>query len=346
MPADPLVIYDGEHELTPLQSAGHAANEAAARHVFAEYLSRRAPNTRRRQSADLNLMRDFLQTIGIAPGDLQHDPDAWRGMTWGIVSAWVQWMLNNGYAVSSVNVRLSTVKTYAKLAAQVGALTPTVYALISTVSGYRLSEGKHIDEQRALGDHRTRRGAKKADSIVLTAAQVKALKDQPNTPQGRRDALIVCLAFDHGLRVGEIARLEVTAFDLSEGTFTFYRPKVDKVQTHKLTASTLRAVRAYLENDAPIAGRLLRGSLKSGELAGGMSERAITKRLNLLAEAIGVHGLSAHDGRHTWATRAARNNTDAFALQEAGGWSSLAMPRRYVEDAKIANQGVKLGDED
>jgi hypothetical protein len=34
--------------------------------------------------------------------------------------------------------------------------------------------------------------------------------------------------------------------------------------------------------------------------------------------------------------------TDLLALQEAGGWASLAMPRRYVERAKIANERVKL----
>ena len=34
--------------------------------------------------------------------------------------------------------------------------------------------------------------------------------------------------------------------------------------------------------------------------------------------------------------------TDAFALRDAGGWSSLAMPSRYVEAAQIANAGVNL----
>ena len=28
--------------------------------------------------------------------------------------------------------------------------------------------------------------------------------------------------------------------------------------------------------------------------------------------------------------------------QDAGGWSSPAMPLRYVEAAKIANEGVRL----
>lgn len=36
------------------------------------------------------------------------------------------------------------------------------------------------------------------------------------------------------------------------------------------------------------------------------------------------------------------SGTDQLALQEAGGWASPAMPRRYVERAKIANDRVKL----
>ena len=73
-----------------------------------------------------------------------------------------------------------------------------------------------------------------------------------------------------------------------------------------------------------------------------MSERAITERVRVLGEAVGVTGLSAHDCRHYWATRAASQGTDPFALRDAGGWSSLAMPSRYVEAAAIANERVKL----
>jgi integrase len=87
---------------------------------------------------------------------------------------------------------------------------------------------------------------------------------------------------------------------------------------------------------------LLRRSRKNDHLGmPGMTERGITLRVRVLGERVGLVGLSAHDCRHFWATSAARNGTDPFALQEAGGWSSLAMPRRYVEDQQIANEGVK-----
>ena len=59
-----------------------------------------------------------------------------------------------------------------------------------------------------------------------------------------------------------------------------------------------------------------------------------------IGELAGVEGLSPHDCRHAWATRNAKHGLEW--LQQAGGWSSLAMPERYVEAAKIANEGAEV----
>jgi integrase len=144
--------------------------------------------------------------------------------------------------------------------------------------------------------------------------------------------------------VGEVAALARSDFNLAERELRFFRSKVNKEQVHHLTRDTLSALAAYIENgDAPVEGLILRRSKKNEELgAPGMSERAVTARVRLLGERLGVAGLSAHDCRHYWATSAARHGTDPFVLQEAGGWSSLAMPRRYVEENAVANEGVKL----
>jgi integrase len=121
----------------------------------------------------------------------------------------------------------------------------------------------------------------------------------------------------------------------------FYREKVDKVQIHSLTKDTLLAAMRYFDCYTPV-GKLLMGSRKSGKLEGVMSERAITDRVRVLGEVIGLFGLSAHDARHYWATSAIKGGTDIKSLQDAGGWSSPAMPLRYVELNTVANQGVKL----
>lgn len=338
-------------ETYALAHAGQIANDIAARSVFMDYQARKAKNTLRRQANDLALFADYLSAVGLQIGEFVNDPKAWRGVTWGLVEGFARWQLQAGYAVPSVNVRLATIKSYARLALKAGALTHTEYALIRSVQGYSHKESKRIDEQRQAAELPTRKGAKKGAAVSMTSEQAEQLKTQPETPQGRRDTLLMCLLLDHGLRVGEVILLEVKDFDLKAGVLTFYRPKVDKTQTHTLTPQTLKAARAYFNQDAPKRGIVWRASAskKDGKSKAGLltkqgaTERGMTKRVMILGEAIGLTGFSAHDCRHYWATQAARNGTPVDRLQDAGGWNSPAMPLRYVETAKIANEGVKLG---
>lgn len=372
-----LVTRTADDLAVTMTAAGAAADLAAGRAALADHLGRKAPNTRRRMADDLAVFAGYLAdaqiptaprvadlaaAIAAWPGDTAPDLAALAGVTWGMVAAFVQWQLHwhltppdphnmghgrdvpvateGGYAIGSVNVRLSTIKTLCKLAAQAGILDAGTLGMIRSVSGYRLAEGRNLDKTREI----TRVGAKKAAAVSLDRAQAANLKAQPTTsPQGRRDRVILTLLLDHGLRVGELVGLTVNAVDLAAGVIRFYRPKVAKTQTHRLTADARAALAAYVQaGDIPALGPLLRASTRGGKLAAaGMTERAVTARVADLGAALGIEGLSAHDLRHYWATTAAAK-TDPFSLQQAGGWSSLAMPRRYVEDAKIANEGVRL----
>lgn len=323
-----------------LAAAGQAANQAAAKHTFADYASRKAKNTVRSQGFDLAVFADYLAIAGVTvdADALQTDPAAWQGVTWGLVEGFVKWQLQAGHAVSSINRRLSTVKAYGKLAAKAGAISAQELALIRTVAGYGQKEAKRVNEGRTVA----RVGHKKADHTPISDEQAKALRTHPDTPQGRRDAVLMCLLLDHGLRAGEVAALTVANVDLKKGMLTgFYRPKVDKTQNHKLSADTLRALRAWFDSgDAPALGALLRGSRKGGSLTeAGMSTTSISDRVRTMGADLGIDNLSAHDCRHYWATRWA-GKVDLFRLQEAGGWNSLAMPRRYVERSAVANEGM------
>ena len=337
-----LQVYDGgeivdSDSRSAMVVAGQVANRYAAQDVFSDYLSRKAQNTIRSHAASLSRFGVYLAVVGVEAGDLQYAPAAWQGVTHGLVKGFRNWMVTEGDSITSINTRLSAVKTYARLAMEAGVITPEDGILIAGVRGYSQKEAKRVNARREI----TRRGDKKAQHVSIAPAQARLLKSQPDTPQGRRDTLMMCLMLDHGLRVGEVARLEVTDFDLRTGELRFYRPKVDKTQTHKMSVDTFRAVMAWFQSsDVPPEGPVLRGSIKGGALAeAGMTERAITKRVRFLGEAIGLHGLSAHDCRHYWATFWA-GKVDIIRLQEAGGWSSLAMPRRYIEDSEIANEGM------
>ena len=360
-----------------LSDAGEAANRVAADYLFDDYRQRRAKKTLRTQTAALQLWVQYLVEVGAAhdllveaeawatayfpqkeqdifrqyaasqPDSLpitygahycQHVPAAWHGVTWGLVEGFVKWLLTQGYSLASVNNRLSAIKVYARLAAKAGVIPPTEQALIREVRGYGRTEGKRVDEARL----KTRVGNKKEEAIVLTAVQARHLKtNHPPTPQGIRDRLLICLFLDLGLRASEVAALRVE--DLAEyGYITVYRQKTDTTDRMELSADIWQALAAY-EPHLRERGILLRGSRKNNKLTDDvMSVRAIGTRIKILGrDILGLWELSPHDLRHTWATRAAKGS-NPFVLRDAGGWTNMQTPSRYVERAKVVNEGIKL----
>ncbi len=333
-----LITNDQMHQI------GRAADISAQNYRFADYKLRRSIETLRRQKAGLSLFQEFLTEVDIVPAaPLFESPEGWQFITWGLVDGFVKWQLREGYAIHSINVRLSSVKTYAQLAMQSGTISTETYALIATVHGYTKNEGVRVDQKRDI----TRVGFKKEKNIPISFAQATELKQLfTESEQGRRDSLLMCILLDHGLRVGELIHLKVYSIDFEKQILQFYRPKVQKVQRHYLSHDTLQAYslcRKHSDWDEDFDAPLFRRSKKNKNLTGeALSTRGITHRVNALGKMIGIAGLSAHDCRHYWATAAAQNGTDPFVLQEAGGWSSLAMPRRYIEENEIANEGIQL----
>ena len=317
--------------------------------MFDDYRLRKAPRTILNQDIDLDLFSEYLDGIGmtVSANELNSLPTAWSEVTWQSVEGFMLWMIAIGYSTASVSRRLSTVKVYAKLAMRAGSLSTDQQLRIAAVKAYTGQEGNRLDARREATGLPTRIGHKKVNHTSLTIEQATALKRQPDTPQGRRDALLMCILIDHGLRVGEVAALEIGSFDQRRGTMRFYRPKVDLTQTHQLSVDTKSALRAYLLNDIDQSsdGSIWRASKVSHELGEhGWTVNGIQKRVEELGERIEVFNLSPHDCRHYWATRAGAGveagKFSLFQLQEAGGWKTLAMPRHYVEWAAIANRGM------
>lgn len=313
-------------EARGLAEAGDRANQQAAAAAFADYRSRKAAHTLIRQDGELACFGAFIRRQ-----NLSTDPQQWRGVTWGMVDAFVKQLVLDGFALGTVNNHLSTIKTYAKLAAKAGVITPAELAMIQVVAGYGHKEGRRINEKRTAANIPTRKGCKKADFIVLTEAQETAMLASCDltTAQGRRDRVLLLLLLDLGLRVSEAATLTVNHFDPATGVLTVYRQKTDTTTRFTLQNGKLAALRAYLENDKPTA-QLLQGSVKGGRLAGTMSERAICQRVQVLGAALRILNLSPHDLRHTRATRLA-GKMNVRQLMDFFGWNSPAMAARYIE---------------
>jgi integrase len=325
VPSDPpAALARAGVAVARLHQLRDAADSAAAQSTFSRFQEGCAAQTRRAHRVDLTRFARYLASGGVlelasedGPAldafarDLLAQPALWELLSPGLVELFRQWLLDHGYAIARTNRALATLKTYAGMAFQAGVLPEATYQQIRLVKTTSRTQGRNIDEARA----RTRLRQKDAP-IAISRAQARILKrlddgtpDTPDTPGisiRRRDRLLMCLLLDHGLRVGEVADLDVTSINLTDRTLHFYRHKVDKTQTHRLTRDTLAAATAYIKHDAQALGPLLRGSdpHRRGKLGGGMSLRALQKRVTWLAlKHLGRdYPLNPHDCRHHWAT--------------------------------------------
>jgi integrase len=354
-----------------LQTAGQIANKAAGSAIFSRYLSQKSENTLKRHSRDLELFAEYLLDIGIMPengADFQTNPAAWRGVTWGIVEGFIAWQLQEGYAITTVNARLSTVKVYTQMAVKASTLPREEGMLIQSVKGFSRAGGANVDAQRPQTrieeityayrpDKQSktivvkRRSTKKRAPVALTLADARFLKQPRNaSPQAVRDALLISLLLDHGLRASELALLKASDLDLVDGTLRFFRPKVKGTAhewtTHQLTAVTQELAKNYLNTHYPPAllpngplilttTRLKRNGEGGQLIQKGMNRVRISERVAWLGKQIGLMKLSAHDCRHFCATQMAQIGYGVDELMAWFGWTSAQTAVRYIATVEV-----------
>ena len=344
---------DSAEITTTLADLGQAANAAAKSHAFHTYTMERSQNSLRAQRNDLQRLANFLHSIQSNrpipltlkfDGDtLQNSPAAWKGFTYGLLEAFKLWLLQEGFALRTINRTLSTVRTYTKLAGRGDFIDSAEIQKIQTVHGIPYKNGATVDAKRDI----SRIGDKKAEHVPISHEVAKRLKrDHLNTPMGKRDKLLMCLLLNHGLRASEVEQLKVANFSVEEDgklLMRFFRPKTKGYGQHVLTPETQSAYAAYVEvlSKDKLNGSLLFSAKKSGDLrTKQMKVRDITRRVNLLGEQAGTSCLSAHDCRHYLATKLARRSYGIDQLMQFFGWTSPTTAMRYVEQTQIDNQSI------
>ena len=354
---------------TWLVEAARVANEKARDGILERYLETCSAQTIRRHQAAIALFEHYLEEAkksveayrALPP--LQHlcdDLAQWTSISFGLVEGFREWLKNDGYAIGTINVRLDSVKMFCTLAMQAGYLATDEHARIYRVRKIRPSEGRNIDEKRT----RTRKeGSKKVRPNLVDPLLHRRLKEtllSDGSDLALRDLLLVCFLADHGLREGEVAGLPADCIDLERGTFTFYRHKVHKTQTHWLSDDTAMAARLYFGRFHPTR-RLFEGDPRKGKMRedgqvyqgktreDGYDETSIYVRIRELGRRyltktlpngrqVPLDNLSPHDLRHSWATEQARKKgVNIKALQDAGGWSNPITPLGYIVSNEIAN---------
>ncbi len=327
-----------------LAERGRDADAYAASDVLADYHQELTENTKAAQRAALQLFSTYLELAGVtrSTDELHADADAWRGMSKGLLLGFRKWMLAQGYAIGTVNQRLSIIRQYCRLAHTAGVLPDEVLELALTVKGYGGKTGRNLDVDRTRRSVPTRKSTKKAAPTPVTTAQALRLKTEttrPKRPHRRthdllleaRDTLMMGLFIEHAIRVSEVAGLNVEDFDLEKSTVTVYREKTDETQTHRLKKHTLLSASRYLAKRGATTGPLFLGY---------QGRRIARYGLYNRVRVLGQPTLSPHDLRHFWTYDALGNATPVDRVQSGGNWKSPTMVLKYARRTGIANEGV------
>jgi integrase/recombinase XerC len=157
-----------------------------------------------------------------------------------------------------------------------------------------------------------------------------------------RDAAMIELFLQTGMRLSELAKLQLSDIDIPKritadpdntGSIRVRR-KGGKTEYIPLNHKACKAIAGYLQVriDAGYPALFL------NKFKEPMSTRAIQLRVEKYLKEAGIEGASVHTLRHTMATHHVARGTDLKTVQETLGHKSLATTTIYVSLAKTAQR--------
>jgi len=167
----------------------------------------------------------------------------------------------------------------------------------------------------------------------LTVAEVEVLLAAPDTstPLGLRDRAIIEVLYAAGLRVSELAGLDVADVDLAQGQARV-RGKGGKERIGLLGQAAVRAVRAYVQGGRPaLLGQRSANALWLNHRGGRLTVRGVTLVLSKTGERAGIRTrVHPHVLRHSFATHLLDGGADLRVVQELLGHANLATTQIYT----------------
>jgi integrase len=160
----------------------------------------------------------------------------------------------------------------------------------------------------------------------LTTDEIERLIEAAkNNRYGHRDALMVLLAFRHGLRAGEVCDLRWEQVDFKTASLHVRRLKNGTPSTHPLSGRELRALRQHQRktNSSPFIFVSERGAPLTAPEFSRMVERAAA------AAKLGIKA-HAHMLRHACGYKLANDGHDTRSLQAYLGHRNIQNTTRYT----------------
>ena len=188
--------------------------------------------------------------------------------------------------------------------------------------------------------------------VHLSESEMTSMLDAPDDeePLGRRDHAILELFYASGLRLSEVAGLDLEDVNLS-GRMVRVLGKGGKQRLVPFNTATAQTIRAWL-NDREVlvrggvadlrvpgsrardgrrgAARAAREPLFLNYRGGRLTVRSIDRLVRKYAAVTQRDGISPHALRHSFATHLLQRGADLRAIQEMLGHASLSTTQRYT----------------
>ena len=284
----------------------HAAIDAFLRHLRVGKNS--SDLTVKSYSEDLNSLLDFL-----AEGctTLPDGPDADPGdLSVAVLREYVAYLHACGYAKSTVARRLACLRSFFRYLQRDGQVT--------------------ANPAKAL---RTPRAGRKLPHF-LTAEQAATLLEtpDPHTDAGRRDRAMLETLYSAGLRVAELAGLDLDDWDRDADVLRV-RGKGKKERIAPVGSHAQRALDAWCAVREPDekGGADAAAAVFLNRFGRRLSTRGVARMLDKHINAAGLDGkTSPHTLRHSFATHLLDGGADLRSVQELLGHANLTTTQIYT----------------
>lgn len=172
--------------------------------------------------------------------------------------------------------------------------------------------------------------------VYLSEDEMSRLLDAPDAgePLGRRDKAILELFYASGLRLSELAGLDLDDVDVSR-RMSRVLGKGGKERLVPFNGTTATAIRAYLKDRATLIDDRLSNDdpLFVNHRGARLTVRSIDRIVRRYATASGREGaapVSPHALRHSFATHLLQRGADLRTIQELLGHAQLSTTQRYT----------------
>jgi len=259
-----------------------------------------SPYTIKNYRTDIKQFLDYCSAQAITSLD---------GIDRSLLRSYLAELDEQGYVKASVARRLAELRSFGRFLVQEGVLARNPFRLVSAPRVPKLLPR------------------------YLTVSEVEALLATPNvnTPAGMRDRAMLEVLYAAGLRVSELAGLDLRDVDLGQAQVRAVG-KGSRERIGLLGQPAVRAVRAYLQSARPgLLGKQPTAALWLNQRGGRLTVRGIA---NVVADAGVKAGIAArvspHVLRHSFATHLLDGGADLRVVQELLGHANLATTQIYT----------------